>query len=369
VKRSTKIKGLTIFALWSAFGIFSALEGHVESSVLDMKGETWGFAFFSQLSFTTICALLTPAVLFLAARFRVDAKPYWRNLTVHLISSFAFILIAKTLWSSVMYAEQHQMLTWHKWLRNVVYSFDYGMVLYWMVILIVYLLECYHRYQMGRMDAVKLQAELAQAQLRWLKVQVHPHFLFNALHTISALVHEDPEAAERVIARLSDLLRLSLRDGGVQVVPLKQELEHVRMYLDIERARFEERLVVNLSIEDGTEDALVPSLVLQPLVENAIRHGIGKRIRGGEVTISSSRHGARLALSVSDNGVGLPPTGVSPVREGIGLSSIRGRLERLYGRSQSLILRKLGGGGVEALISIPYTKQQTRREDLIHETV
>lgn len=339
----------------------------LESTVMTRSG-SWGEAFFLQITMTTIYACLTPIILWFAGRFRVDARPFWRNGLLHLLMSALFACVSKTIWLLVIWGVRGVPFSLKKYLSNLVYAADYGMVLYWMVIVLSYLSHYYRRYQKTTVDAANLQTELAQAQLRWLKAQLHPHFLFNALHAISALIREDADAAERMIARLSDLLRRSLRDVGAQEVPLREELEHVGIYLEIERARFEERLVVSLLIEDETREALVPSLVLQPLVENAIRHGIGNRASGGHVTIASSRHGPRLALSVSDDGVGLRSTAVHPAREGIGLSTIRGRLERLYGRSQSLILRNLPGGGVEAFISIPFNLGPVPTQEVIYET-
>jgi two-component system, LytTR family, sensor kinase len=360
LEKASRTTYLIALLLWTAFGIFSALEMRVESSILVHKN-SWADSFFQEVTFTTVCAILTPGILWLAHRFRIDAHPRLRNVAIHLGASALFTVTAKVIWMSIIYVVQQRPFSAQKFLANIVYAFDYGVVLYWV-------LEYYRGYQKGMVDAAKLHTELAQAQLRWLKAQLHPHFLFNALHTISALVQEDPEAAERMIARLSDLLRLSLRDSAVQEVPLKQELEHVNMYLDIERARFDERLVVRFALEDGTEQVLVPSFVLQPLVENAIRHGIGNRARGGEITISCKRDGQRIALSVADNGAGLRAGPLQPLREGIGLSTVRGRLEKLYGASQSLVIRNFAAGGVEVVLTLPFTRENMDRQEAVHET-
>lgn len=269
----------------------------------------------------------------------------------------------------LVYTVDGRELTWTKFLWNIVYSFDYCVVLYWVVVLVFYLVEYYRRYQHGVVHAAHLNGELAQAQLRWLKSRLHPHFLFNTLHTISALVREDPETAERMIARLSDLLRLALRDSAMQEVELRQELEYLDIYLDIERVRFDDRLSVRFDIQPDTARALVPGLLLQPIVENAIRHGIGGRTGQGVIRIQSSREGSRLCLSVVDNGVGLRTATDEDVREGVGLSSVRGRLERLYGRSHSLVLRNLPAGGMEARITFPFISTETQGPEVIHETV
>jgi len=366
--RERWINAFVVLGLWSALGVFSSLELHLESNFKIQKSP-WTHSLYLEITFTTICALLTPVVLWLARRFRVDEKPYWRNVLIHVFASAMFTIVAKSVWTPLVYAIEGNQLSQTRFLWSILYSFDYCTILYWVVVLASYLVEYYRRYHKGLLDSARLNAELAQAQLRWLKSRLHPHFLFNALNTISALVHEDPRAAERMIARLSELLRLSLRDGAVQEVPLLQEIEYLNMYLDIERTRFEDRLTVEFNIEAGLDDALVPCLVLQPLAENAVRHGIGARAGRGIIVISASRHGARLSLSVRDNGVGLRSNAVEPEREGVGLSTVRGRLDTLYGRNQSLVLRNLPEGGVEARMSLPYSTASTSTQEVIHEAV
>src|SRR5262249_5377631 len=159
--------------------------------------------------------------------------------------------------------------------------------------------EYYARYQEGRVRASRLETRLAQAQLNALKMQLHPHFLFNTLHSISSLVNEDPEAAEAMIARFSELLRLSLENTGAEEVPLSQEVEFIERYLEIEQIRFEDRLHIHFDIDPQTLDARVPNLILQPLVENAIRHGIAEN-SGGRVEVRSRLVEGKLLLQVLD---------------------------------------------------------------------
>lgn len=367
LKREKLVHGATVLLMWTTLGVFSSLELRLESSFSPRPGSL-AHAFVMELSFTTICALLTPAVLWLARRFRIDKRPYWPNALLHLFASVAFTIISKTIWYPFMLALDGREFTWLKFFWSIVYSFDYCVVLYWMVLLTTYLVEYYRRYQRGVIDAARLNGELAQAQLRWLKSRLHPHFLFNTLHTISALVREDPDSAERMIARLSDLLRLALQDSALQEVPLRQELEYLNLYLDIEKMRFEERLKVRFEIDPDVEEAMVPGLVLQPLVENAIRHGIGGRASGGTIQIIAGRDNGRLTLSIIDNGAGLRQDG-QLTREGVGLSSARGRLDRLYGRSHSLVLRNLPGGGVEARITMPFITGEVDLPEVFHETI
>jgi two-component system, LytTR family, sensor kinase len=197
--------------------------------------------------------------------------------------------------------------------------------------------------------ASRLQTQLVQAQLQLLKMQLQPHFLFNTLHAISALLHKDPALADKMIARLGELLRATLEHGGSQEVTLQQELDFVRPYLEIEQARFGPRLRVALEIDPEALDASVPSMILQPLVENAIRHGVAARPGPGRVEVRVRRVGPALQIQVCDDGPGLPPR----FREGLGLTNTRARLHGLYGPAQELTLANGPAGGVVATLTLP----------------
>nr|WP_274622418.1 histidine kinase [Myxococcus fulvus] len=203
--------------------------------------------------------------------------------------------------------------------------------------------------------ASQLEAQLAQAQLQLLRSQLQPHFLFNTLHAISALMHRDVESADRMVGQLSELLRASLERDGRHEVPLSEELELLSPYLDIERTRFSDRLQVDVDVAEDARDALVPSLLLQPLVENAIRHGIAPRRGPGKVWVRVRRAGARLAVEVEDDGVG-PPAGRTELEEGIGLGATRARLERLHGAEQSVTWKARAPSGFLLSLSLPYRR-------------
>jgi len=202
-------------------------------------------------------------------------------------------------------------------------------------------------------QAAQLQAQLADARLGALRMQLNPHFLFNTLHAVSALVERDPKGVRRMIARLSELLRTSLEGVDEQEVPLERELAFIHSYLEIMQIRFQGRLTVQSDIEPGVQHALVPNLILQPLVENAIKHGVSKLDDSGQIEINARREADRLVLSVRDNG---PPLEEIKVRadEGIGLRNTRERLSQLYGDAQQLTLRSAGSEGVVAEVTIPY---------------
>jgi two-component system, LytTR family, sensor kinase len=202
-------------------------------------------------------------------------------------------------------------------------------------------------------ESLRLQARLAQAELSALKMQLHPHFLFNALNTIHSFVHTDPRAAGEMIGSLGDLLRASLAHGHAQEVALEEELAALEPYLEIERARFGPRLRVTVDAEPGTLRAQVPHLLLQPLVENAVRHGIAPRGGPGAVRVHAERQGACLRITVRDDGVGVR----EGWREGVGLSATRARLRHLYGDAQGLQVRAAAGGGTVAAIEIPFRQE------------
>jgi LytS/YehU family sensor histidine kinase len=199
-----------------------------------------------------------------------------------------------------------------------------------------------------------LEKRLAEAKLQALQMQLNPHFLFNTLHSISALMHRDVEAADRMIVLLSDLLRRALDGTKEHEVPLAQELDLLDRYLEIERTRFGDRLSVEVDIAPETLTARVPNLILQPLVENAIKHGIERVAGPRKIQLQAQRRAGRLILAVSDDGAGLATGGA--VREGIGLSNTRARLQELYGQDQQLALTARAGGGLTVTLELPFHK-------------
>jgi two-component system, LytTR family, sensor kinase len=211
----------------------------------------------------------------------------------------------------------------------------------------------YHRrFRERELRAAQLEAQLALAQVQALKMQVHPHFLFNTLHAVTVLIREDPAAATRVVTRLGDLLRLTLSRATTAQVSFRRELEILTLYLEIERTRFHDRLEITYDVQPATLGALVPDLILQPLVENAIRHGVSPNAGTGRIDVRSRRDGDWLMLEIRDNGAGLAEGRTRP--DGIGLTTTRARLERLYGNRQELTLDNLAEGGCVARIRIPF---------------
>jgi LytS/YehU family sensor histidine kinase len=224
----------------------------------------------------------------------------------------------------------------------------------------------YQGYRKSELRSAELAAKLAETQLQVLRMQLHPHFLFNTLNSIATLIHRDPDGADRMTARLSDLLRLTLENVGVQEVPLARELEFLESYLEIERIRFSDRLMVRIDAAPDTLDASTPYLILQPLVENAIRHGIAVRSSPGCVIIRSTRNGEMLSLEVIDDGPGIRSEAV--LRNGVGISSTRARLEKLYSEAHRFELINAEEGGLVVKLAFPfrplkYQGETTKREE------
>jgi two-component sensor histidine kinase len=215
---------------------------------------------------------------------------------------------------------------------------------------IAHALYFYRRSQERERRALEMAAGLTQARLEALKMQLQPHFLFNALNSIAALVHKDPDAADEMLSALSELLRLTLETSGEQELPLRRELQFVERYLAIEHARFGDRLQFEMEIAPDTAEAQVPTFLLQPLVENAVRHGLEPRSGEGLLRITTIRDADRLIVTVRDNGAGLPAE--RPEREGIGLANTRARLRELYGDRASLELRN--AGGLAVIVTLPF---------------
>jgi signal transduction histidine kinase len=243
--------------------------------------------------------------------------------------------------------------------------FQFGLMSYGFVLAWGYVHEHLTAVRERDIAVARLEAELAQAQLRALKAQLQPHFLFNTLHAVTVLIRRDADAAIRTVMRLSDLLRMTLIDAERQEAPLAHELRFLRLYLEIEQTRFRERLHVVWEVPAELESAAVPTLLLQPLVENAIRHGIEPSAPGGRVTIAAARADGRLVLRVADDGVGFRTgsgtdgdwrvgAGSAAADGGIGLASVQGRLEKLYGGAHRFTLAGRRTGGVEATVEIPY---------------
>ena len=308
----------------------------------------------AELVFTYAWALLTPMVMWTARRFPVRGQRRVRNVAVQLVAMHTFVVLHVAMFtltalafggtptsSSIPRLFSGYLLSW----------FAVDVIVFCSLVAIHHAVIYYRVSQDRALRSSQLEARLAQSQLQMLRMQLQPHFLFNTLNSISTLMHRDVKRADSMVVALSDLLRMSLRSTGRQEVPLQEELEFLQRYLEIMTLRFGDRLTIEVQAEPEVLDARVPSLVLQPLVENAIRHGFQDARRRGHVAVDIVRQGHLLRCSVSDDGCGLPD---DAFREGVGLSATRARLRHLYGDDHQFELRNRPEGGARATLAIPY---------------
>jgi hypothetical protein len=347
-----------ILGLWTVYGVFNMILVHTRS-MLYGKAMSWQECAMYEVTYVWIWAAFTPLVLVLSRRFPLGRGHSRRNGFVHVFGAFAAAVLTKSIWDFTalpFVAPSLVPVDWRSFQKSVVGALDFGVLHYFLVIVCHHAVEYYRKYEDGRLRAAQLEVRLATAQLHALKMQLHPHFLFNTLHSISELVHDNPARAETMIIRLSDFLRLTLEHVGTPEVPLAEELDFLRRYLEIEQMRFEDRLAVEWDIDAALLPVRVPNLILQPIVENALKHGFSRNTSHGLLRISCKQEDGKLAMKVSDNGPGPARTIVKiaePVREGVGLNNTRSRLERLYGGDHHIAFRSPAEGGFEVTIRIP----------------
>lgn len=345
---------------WTALALVFASQSYVSSAVSG-KEKDWGRLFLWTLADWYLWAALSPFILWLARRYRFERETWRQSLFVHLPAGVLFALLHLALQAIVQTSTGWTKIeggsAWSAFLFLVPKKIHLELLTYWAIVGISHSLFYYRRYHEREAQTHRLAAELARSQLQTLQMQLHPHFLFNTLHVISELIHREPRAADRMVARLGDLLRLALEREAAPEVPLSQELEFLSKYLEIERTRFQDRLTVEIEVEPEALDARVPNMILQPLVENAIKHGIAARPEAGRIEVTAARDGQSLRIAVRDDGAGLPEgwqSGGAAQREGVGLRNTRQRLEQLYDGEHCFELREAPGGGTEALLSIPF---------------
>jgi signal transduction histidine kinase len=317
-----------------------------------------------------LSAALTPAILWLGRRWPLEQHAWVRRTGMHLLFAAAFAVVEITIETAVLATLwPGGFRQWYP--RLLIAGFHSGVIAYWVVLGVQagarYYRELHAREQEAlrlELHASELNAQLVRAQLNTLKMQLQPHFLFNTLNAIVVLVRQQKgREAEETLARFSDLLRLVLDDLDADEVPLSRELEYLRLYLAIEQVRFSDRLSVAISIDPAVLDAAVPHMGLQPIVENAIRHGIGRRAAAGSIEIRAARAGDAVQVTVTDDGPGFPPSS-APAGRGIGLANTRARLEQLYGAAARLEIASGNRGGASVTMIVPYHVHEPVPEDV-----
>lgn len=342
--RSRVILWLAVFLGWTLLVVVFAVSSSL-TFALSYQPPRWRYTLTMAATEWYVWAAFTPFVAWLANRFYPFRARWWRLPIVAAVGlPVAFF---KVTFTHVLRRMSDNGAAYFQ-ITDLVAQY----LLYWWVVLVAYTWSYYRATQQRELHTSQLEALLAQTRLQMLGMQLQPHFLFNTLNTIAELVHQQPATAERMIAGLSHLLRETLHAGLVDRVPIEQELQLLDRYVEIQRARFGDRLTVDIVVDERAKQALVPSLLLQPLVENAIKHGIGARAGPGRIEIEIARADATVTIEIRDDGVGLR---AAPVKEGIGLGNCRSRLQTLYGPGNyRLDIANRPGGGAAVTIALPF---------------
>ena len=343
-----------IFLFWTSLATLSAV-----SRLLDPRGG--GFRPISPAGpialvyiESWIWAAFTPFIFWLSSRFSLEGSRWvWRApllIAIGLGVSVVVFALLGFVRVEIFEVPTRRAISAFTPLRDIGrFRFINQLLMYLALLAAGYAREYFRRDQERQREAAMLHAQLADARLDALRMQINPHFLFNTLHAIAALVERDPAGVRRMIARLSELLRYTVESHGADEVTLRDELSFLRRYIEIMEIRFQGRLRVDTSVPDALLDALVPNLILQPIVENALEHGVSQINGEGQIDISAARDGEELVLTVRDNGAG-----VSDAQAGVGLTNTRERLAQLYGDAGEVRLASANGGGTLARISLPF---------------
>jgi hypothetical protein len=313
---------------------------------------SWERLLLFSLGTAWIWAALTAPVLWLTRNASVVRGDWAAGAGIHVFTGTGF-LVASGVLEWILGTTTGVVTAGRFWSFVLFESLPTRLVAYLAIVTLGWAARYFGLYRTRQVHAAELEARLARTHLQVLKMQLQPHFLFNTLNAVAELVHTEPDAADLMITRLGRLLRLSLDNAGHQVVPLRQEIDFLRVYLDIEQVRFQDRLEIVWEVSPETLDAAVPTLLWQPVLENAIRHGVTPLAGRGRIVIASRREGDDLVLEIRDNGTGLPAG--APPREGVGLRNIRERVNQLYGSRARLSLAPAAGGGTIATLRLPYT--------------
>jgi len=339
--------GLATFGFFSAIGLSLTFYQYL-NFVANREPISFWEPLTWEMTGAWFAALLFPLIARLARRFPVERGHIATRVPLHLAALLAYSVVhTSLLWVSRLYLYPWMGLGHYNYgvmTARYPMEFFHDVIMYPVVVVGLYLFD-------RRVRSAELEGKLAAARLENLRLQLQPHFLFNALNTISAVVYEDPRKADAMIARLSDMLRRTITDSESQMAPLQREMETLEVYLDIMRQRFEDKLSVDIQISPAVQKALAPHLLLQPLVENSIRHGADPLSNSVKVTVTAERDGATTRLRVRDRGRGLPEKGM---RRGTGLSNTAERLERLYGTDHKLEFKNCDDGGLLVTVAFPY---------------
>ncbi len=349
------LRGLGVAAFWTLVGLAFASQFYL-SSTLQGRSVSWGEAISYSLADWYVWAVISVPIVWMARLVPPERGSVLRASLLHLGAALACSLGYVLLRAAVGVV--------HGWVIGdpapfadvfrplFVKTFPFNVLVYGVILSASHAIDYYRKYHERTVQALELEKHLTEARLQSLLRQLKPHFLFNTLNGVASLMHTDVDAADRMLVRLSDLLRLTMTQTGRPRVALKEELAFLERYLGIEAIRFRDRLTVRFAVDPAVEGAAIPNLILQPIVENAIRHGIEPHARPGEIEVRAARDRDRLILEVTDTGNGLPAGGQA--RQGIGTTNTRARLQEMYGDDHRFLLENRPEGGVRARLELPY---------------
>jgi len=344
-----------IWGIWTIVALFFSTQVYL-MYYAEKQPIRYAEGFVVQATVCYLWALATPLILWLSRRFRIDRSNWLRMFALHILFSVALVssLLAFHFVIYMFLVGHPSNITLFRTFNFTYYNLDRWLLVYWFILLMSHAFNYYHSYRKGELKASQLHTQLVQSQLEALKMQVHPHFLFNTLHSISALLSRDTDGARKMITRLGDFLRLTLENSGSMEVTLQQEIEFLHGYLEIERIRFQDRLTTDIQVDPDVLDVRVPNLILQPIVENAMRHAIGNS-HSGRVEIKAAPRNGVVRIEVKDNGPGMQVdrTLEAPRGRGLGLANTRARLAGLYGNAANFELSNDPCGGLVVTLEIP----------------
>lgn len=348
------VKWASIIGGWTILSFLYTGQLHLYNNFCGVNS-LWSESFKEALAYFYSWAILTPLILICILKIRFSRRAYYRPLLFHLCLSLIFSLAHTVLNSIVDVTLVHWGASSYSLKETIEYffskSFFVGLVVYWAVVALYHALLYYRRQEV---IGVEMEASLVQAELHAIKMQLPPHFLFNSLNSISALMHEDVKAANNMLSQMSELLRRTLRSLDVEEVTLREELEVLGLYLNVEKTRFQDQLTIDIDIEPVAYKAYVPHMILQPLVENSILHGINKRKGGGRIKISARKRGANLEITIRDNGAGIEKKRAQRDKSSVGLLNTQTRLAKLYRQAHYFRIHSMRGEGTEVTIIIPF---------------
>jgi signal transduction histidine kinase len=367
-RAATPIRFRAILTVATALTIFSTLMAW-QLSRNDAKPTPYVEIALLNGFYWYLWALMAPVIIRIARSVRIERQTWFRAVGIHVLAGMAFAEVhivsqeAFRRWLAVYNGRTiASPFIWRVKAAMIQYM-DWEMMTYWAIIGLAFAVTYYREAQDRTVAAAKLETKLVETQLQTLQSQLHPHFLFNTLHAISTLMHRDVEQADRMLSRLAALLRMTLDNVGQQEVPLKEELDFLERYLEIEQTRFRDRLTVKLDVQPEALDALVPWMLLQPLVENSIKHGISPMQGPGAIEVHARGENNRLVIEVRDDGVGLTQDALTALQSGIGLSTTRARLHHLFGRDyQFEFLRRTNIKGVTVRVVVPWRTEAALAE-------